>query len=375
MSLSNTGQFSTDKELGCAGKIRQKIVLFWGRFDPEYSRNRIVRQLLVEAGWSIVDFRPLLSSCGDLEALLRRLPSVQLVWVPCFRQRDVAAAASFCRRRRVPLLFDPLISAYDKQVFEKRKLPKSSFRAKRLLRREQSLLQQADLVLADTRAHADFFHDTLGVEPERLCVVPVGAEEGMFHSLNQRKKACDAPLEVFFYGSFIPLQGPQVIVEAARRYRGPSVVWRLLGDGPLRNECERLAADLPQVQFEDWISYPLLPERIARADILLGIFGITPKAQRVIPNKVYQAAACGKPLVTMRAPSFPVALQENEGNGFFWVDAGDANALAAVVARLAAQPQRLPELGRRARQSYDEYFSVAHIRVQLRQVLDRLGLD
>jgi len=349
-------------------------ILWWGHFDPDYSRNRILRQVLAELGWDIRDFRPRLSPFGDLEANLVGVESPDLVWVPCFRQRDIGAARRWSGRRGVPLLADPLISAYDKQVFERAKFSAESVRGRRLLKRERDRLRAADCVLADTFAHAEFFRETLGVKDEKIFVVPVGAEEGHFQALPARARDANEPLQVLFYGSFIPLQGPRVIVEAARRYRGPPVSWHLVGDGPLLEECRRLAADLPHVHFEPWVPYRELPARIGRADILLGIFGITPKARRVIPNKVYQAAACGRPVVTMESPAYPEALHEGKNTGFSWVPPGDAESLAAAVARLAGQPGELAAWGGRARASYLEFLSVAHIRRRLAAALEFLGL-
>ena len=343
-------------------------VLWWGRFDPDYSRNRVLRQAYRELGWTLIDFHPRVSALGDLEAALRRPAPADLVHVPCFRQRDVLAAARFARRHRLPLLFDPLISAFDKQLFERRKLAPGSWLAQRLLRREQRQFAVADRVLADTAEHARFFADALRVERDKLHVVYVGAEESLFTPAPQQHTPND-PLELLFYGSFIPLQGPQVIVEAARLYRGPAVRWTLLGNGPLKAECRRRAAGLANVAFADWLPYEELPARIRRADILLGVFGDTPKAQRVIPNKVFQSLACGMPLVTEAAPAYPAALKAQRDSGIHWVAAGDSAGLAAKVAMLAAAPTGLHADGLRARRSFDEFFSQRAIVDQLRAAL------
>jgi glycosyltransferase involved in cell wall biosynthesis len=341
----------------------RKRVLWWGRFDPDYSRNRILRQAYGTLGWEVFDFHPLLSSTADIEARMRRLPTPDLVHVPCFRQRDIAAANRYARRHGLRLLIDPLISAYDKQIFEREKFPEHSRQANRLLGDERKLFQCADVVLADTSEHARFFVDTLGVTPENVHIVHVGGEEALFTPA-PRPHPPNNPLEVLFYGSFIPLQGPQVIIDAARLYQGPPVSWVLLGNGPLLDDCKRKAAGLPNVTFENWLPYADLPDRIRRADILLGVFGATPKAQRVIPNKVFQALACGKPVVTCSAPAYPAQISGTAA-GITFVAAGRPNELADAISRLAVNPEGLQHHGCASRALYEQHFSFAHIAQQL----------
>lgn len=348
--------------------MKPGTVLWWGRFDPDYSRNRILRQTYRALGWNIVDFHPVLAGLvGDLEAFVRRPPAANLVHLPCFRQRDMAAAHRYARRHKLPLLMDPLTSAYDKQVHEKYHLAVNSLRARWLLRYERWLFSGADRVLADTPEHARFFNETLGVDRDKINIVYVGAEEPLFGPAPAA--AVDGELEVLFYGSFIPLQGPEIIVEAARLYQGPPVRWTLLGEGPLRVASQKRARGLSAVHFENRTPYLELPARIHKAHILLGVFGPTAKAGRVMPNKVFQALACGRPLVTCRAPSYPEELLTAENSGITWVPAAEPQALADAVTTLARQRNQLAQKGRAARASYEKYFSTDMIHEQLRLAL------
>ncbi|MDR2849633.1 MAG: glycosyltransferase [Verrucomicrobiota bacterium] len=345
-----------------------KHILWWGRFNPAYSRNGVLRGHLAALGCRVSDFCPRLCAFGDLEAALRGLPRPDAVWVPCFRQRDLAAARRWCDRRRVPLVFDPLISAYDKQVFERAKLKAGSAGARHLLAWERGLFARADLVLADTACHADYFAQTLGVPRGRVRVVYVGADETLFSPAPER--APGAPPDVLFYGSFIPLHGVRTIIDAARLYRGPPVRWSLLGAGPARADGLTAAAGLDTVFFEDAVPYAQLPSRIHRADILLGVFGATQKAGRVIPNKVFQSLAAGRPVITRESPAYPGAARRTDALAF--VPPGDPAALASAVAAWASEPARLAARNRAARAVYDACFAAPVVRGQLAAALSGL---
>lgn len=349
--------------------MSSKIVLWWGRSDIDYSRNRITRQLFTALGWKIIDFSPRLSVLGDIEAYLIRLPVVDLVWVPCFRQRDVFAARRWANNKNIPLIFDPLISAYDKQVWERKKFTVESRQAKNLLKWERRILKLPDYVVADTELHAEYYADVMDVNNNKLVILPVGAEESLFipqqHHLNR-------PLRILFYGSYIGLQGPEIIAKAIHLYNGPDVEWQFIGNGPLRYKVQEKLADRPNVSFTDWIPYTDLPDRIAQADICLGIFGSTEKTQRVIPNKVYQALACGRPVITCESDVYPLKLREQSDSGLFFVRANDAAALAGKIAELAKQPEQLLLSRQNARQSYQQYFSNAVLKNSLLSILQQI---
>lgn len=309
------------------GKAKTSV-LWWGRFDPQYSRNRVLRDLMLRAGCEIRDFRPLFSRTADLEAGLGRIPRPDLVWVPCFRHRDVAAAARWAKKANAPLVFDPLVSAYQKQVFEHAKFDAGSADARKLLESERQTFSLPDLVVADTRCHADFFRDELHVPEERLSVVYVGAD-GTFTAAPPPRRRPDEPVEVLFYGSFITLHGARTIVRAARLSSRENVRWTLLGDGPEKQACMAEADGLANVAFEDPLPYEKLCERIHKADVLLGVFGDTAQASRVMPNKFFQSLASGRPVITRVSSAYPQAALESSSVQFVPPDdpAGLANAV------------------------------------------------
>ena len=108
-----------------------------------------------------------------------------------------------------------------------------------------------------------------------------------------------------------------------------------------------------------------LPGLVAGHDVCLGLFGTTPKAGRVVPNKVFQGAAAGCAVVTADTPPQRAAL----GDAAVYVSAGDAGALAAALRELATDRDRLWELRQAAYRRADETFRPA---VVVRPLLERL---
>ena len=137
-----------------------KRVLFWGRFDHGYSKTRVNAAAFRALGWE-VDYFDVKWCCrfGDVEAFFRgldRRPRPDLVLVPVCRQRDIAAACRWAHKRGIKVLFDPMISAWDKKVLEQKKWKAEERRAKRLLAWEKKLMAMPDFITWDTSCHVDF---------------------------------------------------------------------------------------------------------------------------------------------------------------------------------------------------------------------------
>ncbi len=340
-----------------------KTIIWWGKGDVNYSRNRIIRQQLVKLGHHIVDFSPSISALGDIQAAFSKLTKkADYIWIPCFRQRDFEAAYRYSSHHNIPIIFDPLISAYDKQVYERKKLNKKSRKAHQLRYCENYMMSQSEHIIADTAAHRDFFVKELGAQADKITIIPVSAEAELFQPQAPQK----AQQEVLFYGSFVPLQGAEVIVEAAKLT--PDIKWTLLGEGKGKASCIELAKGHDNIHFEPWVEYDKLPARIGEAKLLLGVFGYTPKAKRVIPNKVYQSLACGRPVVSIATSAYLHPTKPFIESGLLQIENHPAN-LSQSVLEVFSSHFDYDQACSSALSTYETYYSQTLVKQQLELLL------
>ena len=148
------------------------------------------------------------------------------------------------------------------------------------------MLRLPDAVVCDTGANCDFLRPTYDLPSARLWSVPVGCEQEFFHPPVHPPPAAkdpQAPLELLFYGQYIPLHGIDHILDAAAELReDPGVQFTLVGRGQeyprIKARAQRLG--LGNVSLIEWLPYEELRERIYRADVGLGIFGTSDKARQ-----------------------------------------------------------------------------------------------
>lgn len=332
-------------------------VLIWGTFDLGKPRMRIILAALKAAGirvelqhipiWDGIEDKgalkgrlvPLRFGLRYLWAILRlwamafRAPSHDVVLIGYLGQFDVLAYQPIALLRRKPLVWDAFLSLYDTVVIDRGKLREGGLPARSLRRLERIGAQCADRVVLDTAPHAARFATLLDVPEGRIDWVPVGAEPQIFPALPP-KRSSGVPLTILFYGQFIPLHGIETIIAAARlaQAQGAPWRWRLIGTG---QEAARIRKDLdaspvPGLDWVEWVPYSDLSAEIAAADVCLGIFGASGKAASVVPNKVYQVLASGRPLITRDSPAMR-ALAPEPVTGLTLIPASDPHALVAAV--------------------------------------------
>lgn len=357
---------------------RPRRVCYFGAYDPAYPRNAILRDGLRRAGIEVLECRiaptvPLLLRPAALLVAFASLPSKRFdaFIVAELNPEVVGLARLLGARRRTPVVLDIFFSKYDAAVHDRATERPRSPRALALRTLERAGMRAAHVVLADTAAHAAFYRTAFSLPGTRFEVVPVGADDRLFHPPQERRPRPGECL-VGFWGTYIPLHGVRTIVEAAALLRDEPVRFELVGRGQTYDEIARMARRLalPNLRLVPPMPPPDLAAFARRCDIALGIFAATPKASRVVPHKVYQAMLSGLPVITRDSPAAREFFRH--GQHLLLVPPADPEALAGAIRRLANEPLLRLGLGHAAHRHVSKHFTAAPIGRRLAAVLTRL---
>ncbi|MBI1854236.1 MAG: glycosyltransferase family 4 protein [Planctomycetes bacterium] len=314
--------------------------------------------------------RVLRAYAGIARDLLRRRNRADVMLVGAAGYPEMVMAKAAAALRGEPVVFDAFVSLHETLVQDRGVVPADSMKARLLASLERLAVRSADAVLLDTEAQVAFFADRMDVDVERFHCVPVGEE---YPGLAASEDSSPARLDVLYFGTYIPLHGVETIVEAARRFDGDDRVrFTLIGDGQTFGAVAERAQGLSNVHLErGWRPKDELFARLRRAHVALGIFADSPKADRVMPCKVYAALGLGIPVITRDSTGAREFLRD--GETALLVKPGDPDAIAAAIVRLRDDADLRMRLGRAGRALYEERFRPERIGAQLRAVLEEVA--
>ncbi len=385
----------------------------FGTYNRGHSANRIVAAAVRAAGYEVVEIHePLWERTRDKDAAyfgpaallghglawLRAAWRLAVVWrasggasvavVGFNGQLDVLLLRLLALRYGPRIVFAPLVSVTETLIEDRRIYARGGVAARALRLLDWLCCRAADVTVVDTDEHRRYFIEELGVDPSRLITCYLGADAVAFEVgpappvAAAPAQAIDAAggtpgvaaeavrprLEVLYFGQYLPLHGLDVIVDAVGR-----LAWRedlaftFIGTGPLRARIEMaLRATRAQVRFVDWVPYQDLAGVIARADIVLGIFGSSRKARMVIPNKLFEAALVGRAIVSSDTPAVRELFESDRD---LLLCAAEGRALAEAISRLAGDGDLRRRLGCSARDLMRERFSEAALGRAWREAL------
>ncbi|HFC10647.1 MAG TPA: glycosyltransferase [Candidatus Kaiserbacteria bacterium] len=336
-------------------KPKIKRVLFFGIFDPKYSRSRVLREGFEALGYEVVTCQtnpkenPGLRKYNVLWKKGRALRAEQFDHVfVLFPGHTVVWLARILFGNRI--IFDAFVSLYDSNVCDRALYTSFSPRAIKDRFLDSISCTLSHYVLVDTKENKSYFVEKIGVSENKIIVVPVGAGTKWFTAGENIESLHGDQLIVGFYGSYIPLHGISTIVRAAHLLAEERIFFRIIGGGQEYDKVKALVKKLggvPNIEFIKSMPRDELIKNIREMDICLGIFGETEKASRVIPNKVYECAAFGKPIITADTPAIREVFTNKEN--ILLTEAGSANELAKTIRDCIADYGRATRTASRAR--------------------------
>lgn len=354
-----------------------KRVCYFGIFDPEQYRTKIIKSGLVHAGYDIVEchvnpravkgFKKYLLLFKDFKKKKGDGFNFIVVGFPGYFTVFLAFLIS-----RSPIILDSYISYFD-GVRDRRGVsvfnPISVFAW--LVDFFNGIV--ADIILTINPTYRDFYINTLKVSRKKVEVLHKGADESVFY---QQEFNQSSEFTVGWWGSFIPLHGLPVIIDAANLLRKErDIIFEIVGKGQLesfiKNQIKKYG--LNNVRTISYVPQVDLVKRVSSYTIALGIFAKTPKSGRCVTNKVYEAMAMGKPIITQdsRANSEFFVHKKNA----YLVPAGDPKALSDAILYLYRNSDLRQEMAENVRQLFNDNFTKEQIVDEFIRVLNRHNLN
>jgi len=346
-----------------ARRSRAPRVVYFGGYDPQYTRVRTVVKGLRRAGAQVVE-------CSS-QIKPRPFRYAHLTW-EYFRigGGTNTVVVSEAGHAYVPL-------AYILTTLTRRSLIFDAFYPYSLVEEEKDrppgalgkawyhwldgcMPRLCDAVLVDTTATADYFASEFNLPRDLFHPIPIGSDDELYFPRDTRHSG--SRLSVLLVTSFYALHGVEHVLQAAHLLRDHhDVSFMIVGDGPMKAKMQALAGDLnlTNTAFLGRISPRLLPLLISDADICLGQFGNTEHAHMVIPAKVFDALAMAKPVITSDARTVKSELRSEDA--VFFCDIAVPTAIRDAILTLKNDNDLRARLSANGYRVYQDRYSLDHV--------------
>jgi glycosyltransferase involved in cell wall biosynthesis len=220
-----------------------------------------------------------------------------------------------------------------------------------------------DACLAAGRWSREYFLH-YGARPERIFFVPHAIDSRRFQSeadyleprrpqLRKEKNLGENAVVFMFSGKFIPKKRPMDFVRAIEKAvrHNPRIQGLMVGDGPLRAECENLMReqDIP-IRFTGFLNQSQITKAYVASDALV----LPSDGGETWGLVVNEAMACARPcIVSDRVGCGPDLVIPQATGSIFRL--GEVDGLSKLMLELAGNPERMISMGIDARSRLKNY--------------------
>jgi colanic acid/amylovoran biosynthesis glycosyltransferase len=184
----------------------------------------------------------------------------------------------------------------------------------------------------------------------------------------ERRRTSDT-VRLLSVGRLVEKKGLDFGVRAVAAFQaanpGLRVEYRIIGDGPLRGDLQRIAGELDAaatVQFLGALPGAEVIRWMHDSDIYF-----LPSLMEQAGYVLLEAQASGLPVVATRVGGVPEMIRE--GQSALLVEAGNIQATTAALQELITRSDQWPAMGQEGRRHVEEHFDVERLTTQLEDVL------
>ncbi|WP_448073287.1 glycosyltransferase family 4 protein [Georgenia yuyongxinii] len=248
-------------------------------------------------------------------AVALRMPRVDLIYASTPQLLVPAIGLIAARMRRLPFVLE-VRDLWPESIVDSGAISDGGAVHRVLAALERVLVRSADWIVAVAPGWDDHFAG-LGADASRMTIIPNGTEPDDFDVMTPRDELRErhgiTGFTAVYAGAHGPKNGLEYVLSACEEL--PDVNFVLLGDGNLKEDLKRRAAELglANIEFRDQVTKRELPEVLAACDV--GIHCVTPFAvfeKGMSPNKLFDYIAAGLPVVSNARNALRATLRDDE---------------------------------------------------------------
>ena len=247
------------------------------------------------------------------------------------------------RELNIPIIFRALDVAH--------KLVRIPFLQNHTKKLEKSIFSSADLVLTTTPQLSNYAEE-MGSNSDCIKYFPLGVNSRYFKPMKKNNELFQElgiqtnDRIILFMGTLYPFSGIDHILKNFHLLQNKikQIKFVIIGGGPDFNRLKSLSNELQlnkNIIFTGFVEQKKIPEYIAIADICLNPFVINTLTDRVIPTKILEYLACGKPVLSTPLKG-TVELLPNENYGIVYSQLDD---FISSIEKLLQNKAHLDKLG------------------------------
>jgi glycosyltransferase involved in cell wall biosynthesis len=192
------------------------------------------------------------------------------------------------------------------------------------------------------------------VPDDKVRLLPSGVDTDLFAPAP--KNDTDGPI-VLFMGTIYRFSGLDRVIRDWKKVLAvhPRAKLVIVGTGEDQARLENIATETgiaSNLVFTGMQPYSRLPEFIQASDICINPFELNGITSRILPTKLFQYLACGKPVIASKLPGTLPFLRGEEDGVIYTEPADTVNAVIKLLSDPTAR-QKLGEQGAAAARKYE----------------------